>query len=210
MAIITLTTDLGTQDFYVPYIKGCLLSQFPQSQIVDISHHVPPFDSVKAAYILNHCFRAFPKGSIHCVSINPNNVEDCPYVMMEIDGHFFIATDDGFFSGLVKQNPAWMISLIPEEVDERWITFPSIPFFIHGIKHILAGSPKEAGTLLSDFNRRTFLDAYVMDDSIIGYINYVDKFGNAISNIHQQFFHQVAKGRAYNIETRTSEFFPHT
>ena len=44
MAIITLTTDLGYKDFYQAALKGSILSQLPNANIVDISHDVSAFN----------------------------------------------------------------------------------------------------------------------------------------------------------------------
>ncbi|MFN3343282.1 MAG: SAM-dependent chlorinase/fluorinase, partial [Flavobacteriales bacterium] len=44
MAIITLTSDMGDRDFYVAAVKGAILSRLPDCRIVDISHHIAPFD----------------------------------------------------------------------------------------------------------------------------------------------------------------------
>ena len=55
--IITLTTDYGTNDHLVGTLKGVILKIHPDVTIVDITHHVTPFDfasmralSIGAAY----------------------------------------------------------------------------------------------------------------------------------------------------------------
>mgnify|MGYP001270816728 CR=1 FL=1 len=47
MSIITLTTDLGIKDHYVAIIKGEIYKQFPDINIVDISHEITKFDIVR-------------------------------------------------------------------------------------------------------------------------------------------------------------------
>ena len=49
MAIITLTTDLGTTDGYLASVKGAIYSQLEDVQIVDVSNHIDPFN-------INTCF----------------------------------------------------------------------------------------------------------------------------------------------------------
>ncbi|MBU2465042.1 MAG: SAM-dependent chlorinase/fluorinase, partial [Bacteroidetes bacterium] len=44
MSIITLTSDWGTSDYYLAAVKGTILAQLPDVSIVDISHHIQPFD----------------------------------------------------------------------------------------------------------------------------------------------------------------------
>ena len=59
MAIITLTSDYGTKDYFTAAIKGALLSEAPEVQIVDISHEVSPFNTEEAAYILKNAYHHF-------------------------------------------------------------------------------------------------------------------------------------------------------
>ena len=44
MAIITLTTDYGNKDYFTAAIKGAILSEAPEVQIIDISHQISPFN----------------------------------------------------------------------------------------------------------------------------------------------------------------------
>ena len=44
MAIITLTTDYGNKDYFTAAIKGAILSEAPEVQIIDISNQISPFN----------------------------------------------------------------------------------------------------------------------------------------------------------------------
>ena len=46
MAIITLITDYGNKDYFIAAIKGAILSEAPEVQIIDISHQISPFNLV--------------------------------------------------------------------------------------------------------------------------------------------------------------------
>ena len=39
-SIITLTTDFGTEDAYVPAMKGTMLSIAPEARLVDVTHEI--------------------------------------------------------------------------------------------------------------------------------------------------------------------------
>ena len=41
MPVITLTTDLGTVDYYVSAVKATILKQLDNVNIIDISHNIP-------------------------------------------------------------------------------------------------------------------------------------------------------------------------
>ena len=74
MQIVTLTSDNGLQDYYVAAIKGAILNQMPNASIIDISHHIRPFDVANAAFQLRCCFRDFPKGTIHIIGVDSEPV----------------------------------------------------------------------------------------------------------------------------------------
>ena len=61
MPIITLTTDWGTKDYYLASLKGAILKQIPEANIIDVSHDITPFDLSEASYILRNSWRIFLK-----------------------------------------------------------------------------------------------------------------------------------------------------
>ena len=44
MALLTLLTDFGLEDYYVAAVKGTVLRLAPGTQLVDVSHQVPAGD----------------------------------------------------------------------------------------------------------------------------------------------------------------------
>ena len=57
MQFTTLTTDFGTQDFYVGALKGALLRRVPELRLIDISHDIAPFDMVRGAFVVANMWR---------------------------------------------------------------------------------------------------------------------------------------------------------
>ena len=51
MPLITLTSDIGEQDYLVGAVKGRLLRMDPDFRIVDITHKLSPFNYPQAAYV---------------------------------------------------------------------------------------------------------------------------------------------------------------
>ena len=68
--MVTITTDLGTKDFYVGALKGALLRHVPGVQLVDITHEITPFVIVRAAFVVANVWREFPEGTIHLIGVN--------------------------------------------------------------------------------------------------------------------------------------------
>ena len=57
MAIITLTSDWGLADYYLPAVKGTIFSALPDVNVVDITHNIEPFDIRSAAFIVKNCYK---------------------------------------------------------------------------------------------------------------------------------------------------------
>ena len=104
MAFITLLTDFGHSDEYVGVMKGVIFSIDPEANIIDLTHHIDPQDISQAAYLLKAAYPYFPKNSIHVVVVDPGVGTDRKIVALKIDGHVFLAPDNGVLS-LLWENP---------------------------------------------------------------------------------------------------------
>src|SRR5258706_15493453 len=69
--LLTLLTDFGLDDYYVGALKGTVLRLAPGTQLVDLSHQVPPGDVEAAADLLAGAAPAFPPGSVHLAVVDP-------------------------------------------------------------------------------------------------------------------------------------------
>ena len=69
--IITLTTDFGTNDHLVGTMKGVILNINPAARIVDINHHVAPFDMLDGALAIANAYKYFPPRTIHVIVVDP-------------------------------------------------------------------------------------------------------------------------------------------
>ena len=138
MSIITLTTDLGLKDYYVAGIKGHILSQLPDANIVDISHEIPAFNISVAAFCLKNCYYDFPKGSIHIIGVSPEANEFTRHVVIKYQNHYFIGADNGIFSLLFDEIPEVIFDLNIISNEEKR-TFPTKDIFVSAACHIGRG-----------------------------------------------------------------------
>src|SRR5699024_4694314 len=67
--VITLTSDIGLQDYMVGAIKGMLIQTCPKHQVIDISHDIIPFNFPQAAYICRSALRWFPLETCHFILV---------------------------------------------------------------------------------------------------------------------------------------------
>jgi S-adenosylmethionine hydrolase len=206
MAIITLTSDMGLKDHYVSAVKGSILTQHPEADIVDISHDIEKYNIAQAAYILSHAWKEFPEGSIHIIGIRAEATDHAPHVVMTKNGHYFIGADNGFFSLLFDDEPDGVFRL-DIHLDNDVLTFPTKDVFVKTACHIArGGTPEVIGRSVKDYNRTHRFDALAEDHQIKGSVIYVDSYGNAITNITKTLFEQVGRGREFTISTKVSGY----
>src|SRR5210317_768065 len=97
MRFITLTSDWNKNDFYSGALKGKIYSSCEDIHISTLSNTVKSFNISEAAFILRNAYHHFPKGSVHIIAVNTQPDAECKYLAACIEGHYFIAADNGIF-----------------------------------------------------------------------------------------------------------------
>lgn len=208
MPIITLTTDLGTVDHYVSAVKATILRQLDNANIVDISHDIPSFNIIHAAFVLKNVYLEFPPGSIHIIGVNAETNEDNSHLAVYANGHYFVGTDNGIFSLLLDLKPDKIVEITTTR-DSDNENFPVKDVFAKAACHIARGGTLEIiGTEIKQFSKEfAKLEALHDKNSIRGSIIHIDHYGNAITNISQRLFKDVAKGRDFTINLGSKEHY---
>ncbi|MFK5958685.1 MAG: SAM-dependent chlorinase/fluorinase [Lutibacter sp.] len=208
MSIITLTTDFGTKDHFVGAIKGTIYSELPNARIVDISHEISPFNITETAYILKNAYKSFPEGSIHIIGVDSELNTENKHIALKLDNHYFICPDNGVISLLAS-------AIKPEKIVEINIhdrvatSFPVLDVFVKVACHIARGGTLEIiGKIIPEFKQLVELQPAISSDknTITGNIIYVDNYGNAISNINTKLFHEIGKGRNFEVIAKRHTF----
>ncbi|MEY4350352.1 MAG: hypothetical protein RL078_399 [Bacteroidota bacterium] len=213
MQIITLTTDNGYQDYYVAAIKGALLKVLPGAHMIDITHHITPFNVSEAAFQLRCCFQDFPEGSIHIIGVDaePNfekGRESLPAIM-KYKGHYFICSDNGFFGSLLDEefpDEFYTYSAIAQQ-KEAW-RFTEKNCFVELAAKI---ANKEAVSSFAEPTRaykRAFEHKPAIDQLLIrGAVVHIDAFGNLITNITKADFLRFGSDIPFTIKYMKKEYF---
>jgi len=206
MPIITLTTDLGTNDHYVGVLKGSILSDCSDATIVDISHEIPPYDILKAAYTLKNSFKHFPNGTIHIIGVNPEISEKALSLAIFHKGQYFIGADNGVFSLIFEEQPEKIVE-IDIMVNPESITFPTKDIFTKAACHLAKGGTLEMiGKVTTELNEKALFRAVSMGNIIKGMAIHIDHYGNIITNIDETFFKAFGQGRDFKIEFRRGDY----
>ena len=201
MAIITLTSDLGSKDGYLASVKGSIYSQLESAKIVDITNDITPFNIQEAVYILRNCFKDFPQGTIHIISIDDELTIKNDHLAVKANGHYFIGADNGLFSLLLNERKPEKIVRLNISQSTNCMTFATKNIFVPAACHLARGGTMEIiGMQVDDFEvKSTELKAVIEKNIIRGVIIYVDRYGNAITNISKEVFEDVKKGRNFSI-----------
>ena len=199
MAIITLTSDWGTKDHYLASVKGAILAQIPQVNIIDISHNIAPFDLNEASYILRNVWGDFPEGSIHIVGVNSEASPEHPHVLIKVKGQFFIGADNGIFSLLFDEMPQEIYELDIIQSSSKF-TFSTKDVFVQVAKHIVEGKDlEELGERLPELTKRVAFQPVTEPNLIKGKIIYIDRYENVVSNISEKLFYDTCGKKKYKI-----------
>lgn len=191
MAIITLTTDFGLQDGNVGVMKGVIANITPQTQIIDISHFIPPQDVFSGALILSRSVPYFPDHTIHIGVVDPGVGTQRRPIAARLGKHFFIGPDNGLctliYQAAQKQGaPIYFFHL---DKPQYWLS--NISHVFHGrdifspvAAHLAGGAPLEAlGTRIYDPIQLQVPEPRRTKDGWAGEIIHIDHFGNIATNI---------------------------
>ncbi|PBJ10072.1 S-adenosyl-l-methionine hydroxide adenosyltransferase family protein [Flavobacterium sp. ACN6] len=201
MSIITLTTDYGLKDHFVGSLKGKILSENSEVQIIDISHDIDPFNTAEASYIIGASYFSFPKGTVHLIGVDIERNKENQHIAMQWNDHYFICADNGILSMLTQK-------IVPQKIvainihDRFPIESTDLDIFIQVASHLAKGGLLNViGKEITAIKEATELQAIVPDDgnSIKGYVIYIDHFGNVVTNISKKQFLEVSRGRPYEI-----------
>jgi S-adenosylmethionine hydrolase len=181
--VITLTTDFGTVDGYVGEMKGVLLSGAPGAEIVDITHDIPPQDVERARLTLARVWRRFPAGTIHLVVVDPGVGSSRDAIAVASAGYHLVGPDNGVLSPALLAASARVVSLSVSHGASP--TFHGRDVFAPAAAALARGEGLDAiGTEAKNpIIRRTPEPTRRADGAIEGEVIFIDRFGNAVTNL---------------------------
>ena len=200
MAIITLTSDWGTSDYYLAAVKGTILSQIPDATIVDITHAIEPFNLPQVGFTLRNCFRCFPHGTIHIIAVDTIESLENPHVVVKAEGQYFISTDNGIFSHILNEGKFEDAVYIDVLQDSDTFNFATRDRFVKVAAMIARGEPLSSiGAPREKLNMGGVFCAVVRDNTIEGVVIHIDAYENLITNITKEMFERERRGRDFTI-----------
>lgn len=206
MTIVTLISDWGLNSHYQASVKGSILRQIPDVQIIDITHTLRPFDIMNCSFILRNAYPDFPKGSIHIIGVNTEAGTKSPHVVVKYNEMYFIGADNGVFSLIFEDKPIEAIELDIMQ-DSDYFTFSSRDVFVKAASLIAGGLPlAQLGSPHPTLNKMYAFKPIITDNKIEGKVIFIDDYENVFVNIDQETFKKVGQGRPYMINFRVSSY----
>lgn len=203
MRIVTLTTDFGNKDYAPALIKGAILSEFSQVQLVDITHNIENYNIVQGAFILGNVWHSFPEKTIHLISVNDFYSTRSQFLATEYKGHYFVGPNNGVFSLLFEEQPSQLIRLSHKNGSS---TFPLKETYGKAIGQIAQDIPfAEIGQVRKKMTQRLTLQAITGASFIRGSVIYIDNFDNVVTNIPKDLFEKIGQGRSFNLTFKRHE-----
>ncbi|BAO56299.1 SAM hydrolase/SAM-dependent halogenase family protein [Nonlabens marinus] len=207
MPLITLTTDFGWKDPYVGAVKGAIYKELETVNIVDISHDVSPFHIAEAAYIIQNAYASFPEGTIHIIGVDAEHTPENKHVAILLNGHYFICADNGVLCLIMSKLKAE--KMVEINIHDRISSnFTTLDVFVSTACHIARGGTLEViGRPIESLRSITGIHPIVSESQsyINGQVIYIDNYGNSVTNISRELFHQVGRGRKFVLSTRSEK-----
>jgi S-adenosylmethionine hydrolase len=205
MAIITLTSDIGRQDFLTGAVKGQLLQINNLFNIVDISHELSPFNYPQAAYVCRNAIKNFPPKTFHIVMVDMFDKPPTHLLLIEHNDQFIGCADNGLITMILEETPQKMVAL-PLENSRQKSTLYCTSVFAKGFQKILDGKEiEECGDPEVSIEVKNPLRPLLREKYIEGQIIFIDNFENVIINITKEEFEEQRRGRSFKIVFKRDE-----
>jgi S-adenosylmethionine hydrolase len=197
MSVITITTDLGTTDYYLAALKGALLKACGKVQLVDLNCNIKPFDVRQAAYNIREAHRFFPSQTVHIAHINPGFAK-AKILIAKHKEQFFISFDNSLLSLLPKEFTQEVYALKEEHLKSNDFFFAESLAFV--AQHLAAGNELSLiAESCNDFKQKNLPVPAITNSGLKGSVAAIDHFGNVITNIHRDAFSAFVQHRSFEI-----------
>jgi S-adenosyl-L-methionine hydrolase (adenosine-forming) len=205
MALVTLTSDIGQQDYLVGAIKGQLLQLYPDFRFADISHHLLPFNYPQAAYITRNAIKQFPAHTFHMVLVNLFENKPEQLLLAYHNEQYILCADNGLLTMILETRPELVIGLPLERTAPR-NTLHCVKIMGEAIRKLVEGvSLAQIGLPDVPFQEKNALRPLLGENWIEGQIIFIDHFENVVVNITRDQFEDQRKGRSFRIVFKRDE-----
>ncbi|MFH7027132.1 MAG: S-adenosyl-l-methionine hydroxide adenosyltransferase family protein [Heteroscytonema crispum UTEX LB 1556] len=201
--LLTLLSDFGDRDVYAGVMKGVIAQINPSLRVVDLTHQITPQNLAAARFCLMNAYSYFPEGTVHVAVVDPGVGGLRRAIAIKFSQGFLVGPDNGIFSGVLAQTSA---IIAVELTNPNYWRVPQPSRTFHG-RDIFApvGAHLASGVSLQQLGREIDPATLVQLDLVLcnptetgvaGCIQYIDHFGNLVSNIPANY----VQGKSWCVE----------
>lgn len=205
MAIVTLTSDIGRQDFLTGAVKGRLLKINPDFTLIDILHELTPFNYPQAAYMCRNAINSFPEGTFHLILVNLFHKKPNELLFIKYQGQYIGIANNGLITMILQDRPKDIVSLpIPPDMEINTLNYAGI--FGKACQQVLKGKKvTEIGDPEITIEEKNPLRPLQGPQYLEGQIIFIDNFENVVINITKSEFEEHRRNRKFKIVFKRDE-----
>ena len=205
MPLLTLTSDIGSQDYLVSAIKAQLLQINKDFNIIDVSHSISPFNYPQAAYVTRSAIKNFPEFTYHLILVNLFEKKPEQLLLAFHNNQYFLCADNGLLTMILEGKPEMVIG-IPLDKTPIKNTIYCTTVMGKAVNQLVNGdSVKDIGIPDVSYVEKNHLRPLLNNQWIEGQIIFIDNFENVIVNITHEQFEEQRKGRSFRIVFKRDE-----
>jgi len=198
--LVAVLTDFGTRGFYVGAMEGAMYTANPRAKITTITHQIEPFNVAEGSYVLTQAAREFPPGTVFLAVVDPGVGTARRCIVAETRDHkVFVAPDNGLLTGVMDELG---VAHAYEITNSRLMRRGTVSTTFHGrdilgpaAAHLAGGTrPSDVGPEITDLVRLPVTPALRHGVALVGFVVYVDRYGNMITNIPDRLIKEMGFG----------------
>lgn len=168
-------------------MKGVIAGIAPAATVIDLTHDLPPGDIRGGAFALAASYCFFPKGTIHVAIVDPGVGSRRQAIAVRTTRGIFVGPDNGVLSWALAKEKVTAIHALQNEayfLQPVSQTFHGRDVFAPVAAQLSRGVPiRKFGPAQKDFVRLDWPQPRKRLGVIEGEVTYIDRFGNAITNL---------------------------
>jgi len=212
---VTFLSDFGLQDDFVGTCHGVIKRIAPETQIIDITHGIPPQHVLQGALVLANTLPYMPAG-VHLAVIDPGvGSARRALALRDREGRFYVGPDNGLLIPAADRagieaahelaNPAYALDSISRTFHGRDLFAPAAAHLASGVELGELGPPLDPDALV----RLDLPEPELRPDRIAATVLYVDAFGNIALNVTREHVSEigVVPGTQVELELGGERFY---
>lgn len=205
MPLLTLSSDIGMQDFMPAAIKGQILQVDPSFVPIDVTHLLSPFNYPQASYVIKNAVTNFPEGTFHLILVNLFDHKKNNLLVAFHKGHYYGCADNGLLTMILGEEPEAVVALHLDNVKINNTINYATTIATAFSKINNGASLYDIGNANIEIKSNKSLRPLLGSDYIEGQIIFIDNYENVVINIRKEEFEAERKNRKFSIVFKRDE-----